>query len=288
MKARRVLWITTLALIAALSVAPNALAAPVWAPAGEATIHPGVITVTGGSQCTSNFIFYDRSNNVYIGQSAHCSGTTSQDQIDGCSAGSLPVGTKVVVDGATRPGTMVYNSWLTMQEKGEANEDVCAFNDFALVQLDPADYGKVNPTVPVWGGPTGLSPGPRPGERVFGYGNSPFRLGTGLLNPMQGTVIGQEGGGWSHKVSTLLPGIPGDSGSGLLDSEGRAFGTLSTLAIIPDTLSNGVGDLGRELDYMRKNSKYDLTLAHGTEPFKGASDLERLLTGLLAALLGGG
>jgi hypothetical protein len=291
MKLRLTLVIMTATLTGALSFAPQAFAAPAWAPASEAAITPGVVTDTEGSQCTSNFIFYDRSNNVYIGQSAHCSISDPSDDLDGCTAGSLPVGTKVLVGGATRPGTMVYNSWITMQEKKETNPDVCAFNDFALVQLDPADYGRVNPSVPVWGGPTGLSTGPGParGERVFGYGNSPFRLGEGLLNPIQGTSLGQAGGGWSHQVSTLLPGIPGDSGSGLMDSQGRAFGTLSTLALFPDTLSNGVGDLNRELDYMRKNSPYDVTLAPGTEPFKGpASDLEKLLTGLLSAILGGG
>ena len=33
---------------------------------------------------------------------------------------------------------MVYNSWITMQALGETDPDTCAFNDFALVRLDPA------------------------------------------------------------------------------------------------------------------------------------------------------
>ena len=291
MKSRLILMIMTATLTGVLSFAPQAYAAPAWAPASDAAITPGAITVTGAAQCTSNFIFYDRSDNIYIGQAAHCSISDASDESNRCAPDSLPLGTKVLIDGATRPGTLVYNSWITMEEKGETAEEVCLFNDFALVKLDPADYSRVNPTVPIWGGPTGLAPapGPAPGERVFGYGNSPFRLGKGLLNPMQGTTLGPEGGGWSHQVTTLLPGLPGDSGSGLMDSQGRAFGTLSTLAIFPDTLSNGVSDLGRELDYMRKNSPFDVTLAQGTEPFRGsASDLDRLLAGLLSAILGGG
>ena len=113
------------------------------------------MTFTEGGQCTSNFIFQDGSN-VYIGQAAHCSGTGGQTETNGCDSGSLPLGTAVEVNGASRPGTLVYNSWLTMQSLGEADSDTCQYNDFALVKLDPADVGSVNPSVPGFGGPTGL------------------------------------------------------------------------------------------------------------------------------------
>lgn len=53
---------------------PPAAAAPAWAPAASAAIHPGVQTFTNGAQCTANFVFYDGTA-VYIGQAAHCSGT---------------------------------------------------------------------------------------------------------------------------------------------------------------------------------------------------------------------
>ena len=43
-----------------------------------------------------------------------------------------------------------------MQANGESNADTCAYNDLALVKLDPADVGKVNPSVPGFGGPTGV------------------------------------------------------------------------------------------------------------------------------------
>ena len=134
--------------------APPAAAAPTWAPAATAPIHPGVQTVTAGGQCTANFVFYDASNTVYIGQAAHCSGTGGATETNGCDSGSLPLGTPVQVGGASQPGTMVYNSWLAMQAAGETNPDACAFNDLALVRLNPADFGKVNPSIPFWGGPT--------------------------------------------------------------------------------------------------------------------------------------
>src|SRR2546430_3163144 len=138
--------------LAALVVAP---AASAWAPAATAAIHPGVQTFTQGGQCTANFIFTSGST-VYIGQAAHCSGTGGNTATDGCTSGTLPVGTKVDVGGASKQGTMVYNSWATMQQLGEKDANTCQYNDLALIQLDPADAANVNPSVPYWGGPTGL------------------------------------------------------------------------------------------------------------------------------------
>src|SRR5688572_7982742 len=93
--------------------ATPATAAPTWAPAASAPIHPGVQTYTAGAQCTANFVFTNGTD-VFIGQAAHCSGTGAATETDGCLAESLPLGTPVEVTGATRPGTLVYNSWLSM------------------------------------------------------------------------------------------------------------------------------------------------------------------------------
>jgi hypothetical protein len=266
----RTLALAPLAAVAAtLAFAGSALAEPTWAPADSATIHPGVQTFTEGAQCTSNFIFFDGSNNVYIGQAAHCSGTGGATETDGCLAGSQPLGTQVEIGGASRPGTMVYNSWIAMQEAGETDADTCGYNDFALVRIDPADAGKVNPSVPHWGGPNGLG-STGAGTNVFSYGNSSLRLGITQLSPKRGVSLGPSNGGWNHQVYTVTPGIPGDSGSGFLDGSGRAFGTLSTVAVAPLPASNGVGDLPRELAYMRSHSSFSgVQLAHGTEAFNG-------------------
>ena len=42
-------------------------AAPTWAPADSAAIHPGVQMYTDGAQCTANFVFTDGAANVYVG-----------------------------------------------------------------------------------------------------------------------------------------------------------------------------------------------------------------------------
>src|ERR1700755_2061410 len=118
--------------IAALACASAPASAGAWAPAGSATIHPGVMTFTnassflnGASQCTANFVYTDAAGNVYLGQAAHCSSTGEDTETNGCSTKSLPIGTKIytgdIVNGGLQKGTLVgtlaYNSWLSMQKE---------------------------------------------------------------------------------------------------------------------------------------------------------------------------
>jgi len=244
---------------------PDASAAGGWAPAAKATIHPGVQTFTAGAQCTANFVFRSASA-VYIGQAAHCSGTGDSTETDGCTSKSLPLGTRVKVANVT--GTMVYNSWITMQKLREKGSNVCAYNDLALIKLPASAVAKVNPSVPFWGGPTGLGGATPAGAKVYSYGNSELRGGNSTLSPKQGVSLGDEGGGWSHSVYTASPGVPGDSGSGFLDAKGKAIGVLSTITLAPTAGSNGVGDLAHELAYLRSHTSLRVTLVRGTEPFR--------------------
>jgi hypothetical protein len=164
---------------------------------------------------------------------------------------------------------LVYSSWLTMQAKHEASANPCEFNDLALVKIAPSDVGKVNPSVPGFGGPTGVGSVSGLGSAVYSYGNSELRAGVSQLSPKQGVLVGNEGGGWSHTVYTATPGIPGDSGSGFMNGSGRAIGVLSTLEVLPTAGSNQVGDLARELAYMRANNSFSgVRLVPGTQPFK--------------------
>ncbi len=271
------------ALLAAVAIsvlaAPSAASAQ-WAPAEEATIHPGVMTFTDGAQCTSNFVYQDGSS-VYLGMAAHCAGTGAATETDGCDAGTLPIGTEVEIDGASQPGTLAYSSWVTMQARGETDSNACAYNDFALIEIDPADVAKVNPSVPGFGGPTGVGSWGAVGSTVYTYGNSSLRLGASALSPKQGIVVRHTGDGWSHDVYTATPGIPGDSGSGFLNSSGGAIGTLSTVQLAPLAGSNGVGDLPRELAYMQANATgfSGVGLVPGTEPFD-PSVIGAALTGI--------
>ncbi|MBB5158659.1 serine protease [Saccharopolyspora phatthalungensis] len=263
--------VTSLVCVAFLAVAGSASAGPDWAAASSAAVHPGVQTVTNSAQCTSNFVFTSGSK-VYLGQAAHCAAAaTNADQVNGCTSSSLPIGTKVKVTGASKQGVLAYSSWLTMQAVKEKDANACAYNDFALVELDPADVGKVNPSLAFWGGPSGLNTeGLRQGEVVVSYGSSQLRAGASDLNAKQGTSLGDTGGGWSHTIVTVTPGIPGDSGSAVLDSAGRAVGVLSTLNISSNAGSNNAGDLARELNYLRAHSSLkNVSLTTGTQTFRG-------------------
>ncbi len=273
---------TVTVMSAALMVATPAPAssAPTWAPADTAAIHPGVQMYTEGAQCTGNFVFTDSASNVYVGYAAHCAGTGAATDTDGCLSDSLPLGTRVtfteggslVTEGTkVGGGTLVYSSWDTMDKVGTTNANTCAYNDFALVKVDAADVGKVNPSIPFWGGPTGIDTnGTATGDRVYSYGNSSLRAGLEPLSPKTGISLGDNAadGGWSHPLYTVTPGIPGDSGSAFVSGDGKAIGTLSTLGLAPLPLSNNIGDLAKELAFAQQHSGISgLQLVNGTEPF---------------------
>jgi hypothetical protein len=265
---------------AAVLTAPPANAAPTWAPAATAAITPGVQMYTEGAQCTGNFVFTDSSDNVYVGYAAHCAGLGSATDTNGCLNESVPLGTTVtfneggsLVSSGTQvgTGTLVYSSWRTMRANGVTDANTCAYNDFALVKVSNADKGKVNPSIPFWGGPTGIdTDGTAAGDRVWSYGNSSLRGGITLLSPKTGISLGDSAadGGWSHPLYTATPGVPGDSGSAFVSAGGKAVGTLSTLGLAPLPLSNNLGDLAKELAFAQAHSGIaGLQLVNGTEPF---------------------
>jgi len=248
-----------------------------WAAADTARLHPGVQAYTRGAQCTSNFVYADAAGHIYLGYAAHCAGKGEATDTNGCNTSSYPLGTPVrfadggnLADGGTTlgRGKLAYSSWLAMHKAGGAGNNACAANDLALVRIDRRDADKVNPSVPMFGGPVGLSDKGAPqGSQVYSYGNSSLRPTT-TLSPKTGASLGSTSGGWGWDVYTATPGIPGDSGSGFLDADGRAFGTLSTVAIAPLAGSNGLGDLQKELAYAQAHSGIaGLHLVKGTEPF---------------------
>ena len=218
-----------------------------------------------------------RPGQVYLGQAAHCA--SDGKELNGCKAKTRPLGTEVTFNrDATRydsgtvlaRGELAYSSWNTMQHNKETDKLACAYNDFALVRLARGERAKVNPSVPFWGGPTDLAQrGVYTLEKVYGFGKSSLRK-AGSTASRQSAMTAPDKSvrdGWAHTFYGYSPGIPGDSGSGYVDSDGRALGTLSTLAFSMP-MANTIGDLPKELDYARKHSGIKgLKLELGTEPF---------------------
>lgn len=250
-----------------------------WAPAGRARITPGIQTITeGGGQCTTNFVFTDRAHRVYLGQAAHCAALA--EGTHDCRTPTRPLGSRIVFTTGASPydlghriaeGRLAYSSWRSMRQRGVRRGPLCSYNDFALVRVPRSAGGLVNPSVPFWGGPTGLPvDGLSIGENVFGFGRSSLRAEESSYSRQAAVAFSDSSTahGWAHTISSRSPGLPGDSGSAFVDEDGRAVGTLSTLSIGVFFVSNGLGDLPRELRYARRHSGIaGLRLELGTVPF---------------------
>ncbi len=248
-----------------------------WASPGTATVMPGDRTFTGDGQCTANFVFSDVAGHLYLGQAAHCAETGQGP--DGCRTPSQPLGTPVAITlGNTNVGRgrvvawgrLAYSSWLTMQRRHDRDPVRCAYNDFALIRLPASAHRLVNPSMPYWGGPAGLADHEiTVAQQVYGIGRSELRKAGSTASRQSGMTLPDvpASRGWSHSYVARSPGIPGDSGSGYLDSGGYALGTLSTLQVGP-VLVNAIGDLRDELTYARRYSGIrDLRIEIGTQPF---------------------
>lgn len=261
-----------------------------------ATVHPGIeLWIPNGGSfngCTANFVFSNGSA-TFIGMAAHCAGTGGDTQtscdspvegngipvfigepVVGTSSGAVELNGPETVGPPI--GTMVYNSWVTMQAKGLADPKTpaCQYNDLALIHVSPGI--SVDPTVPVFGGPNGLSGIPAQGSTVYSYENSTLRQGLEPLSPKVGISLGPTAGsdGWNTLVDTFTPGIPGDSGSGFLDANGDAFGVLSTITVSVGTagaaLGNGVNSLAKELTFLNGTGALgSVGLVDGTSSFSG-------------------
>jgi hypothetical protein len=273
------------ALAAATTVSATAsppLSSP-WASSSSATIHPGVMTTSAeGGKCVANFVFREASA-VYLGQAASCmlapQGPSSQHGWDACGGafdwpGDLALGSAVKIDGARQLATLVYSSWLAMEDAhdlppalGQQTDWLCSENDFALVRLDPADVAHTNPSMPVWGGPTGLS------TTGLDIGAQVVSTGTVERRAVRGVYTGRSDDGWLYEVHAYLP-VEGwwAVGSGFLDASGRAVGVytwdVDSFCVVPAPgAANEVGDLSRELSYLGSHSPLRVTLVPGTRPF---------------------
>ena len=121
--------------------------------------------------------------------------------------------------------------------------------------------------MPGFGGPTGVGSVGGLGSTVYSYGNSELRGGITKLSPKQGVVVQNEGGGWSHNVLHPDARHPRRLGQRLhRTAPAQAIGVLSTLQLAPLPASNGVGDLAKELAYLRSHSPFsglELVPGHG-------------------------
>ena len=185
-------------------------------PPQRASIHPGVTTITGPNQCTpTSSSPTARARSIWARRlTAHRSATprTTRRLYD-----AHPSGRHLRSPSPAAP-PRGHALQLLANDAGrkETDENTCTLQRLGRWSWSTrTDHGRVNPSIPYWGGPTGLAK--TDSQRRQGAELRRIALigGTLELKPRQGLSRGQSAGGWTHTVFTLLPGLPGDSGSGL-------------------------------------------------------------------------
>jgi len=204
---------------------------PAAAPVGTGTcpgVRPGGIVVSDIGQCTLNFLFQGSDGNLYIGTAGHC--ILGQGPFGG-DAGEM----------SWAPGTG------PMARDGNGNR----IGEFAYAILqDPKDFSliRIDPQVPAeagmchFGGPTGVNadqPGATQPVVLNYFGNG---VGVGVALPARSALAA----GMPDPDHVFANGAvaPGDSGSGIMSSDGRAVGVVVTLGVHTGSIGLGGVDAG--------------------------------------------
>lgn len=222
-------------------------------PVGTGTcpaVRPGAIVRSDLGQCTLNFLFSGSDGRRYVGTAGHC--ILGESPIGGGDVGerSWAAGTGPAArdtDG-NRIGEFAY---AILQDP----------RDFALVRLDPAV--PANPDMCHFGGPTGVNDD-RPGLAqpvLLHYFGDGVAVGT-LLPARSALALGMPD---PDHVFAQGVAVPGDSGSGVISSDGRAVGVLVTVGVHAGLDGREAGDIGitrlsPQVERARQVLGVDLTL----------------------------
>jgi hypothetical protein len=204
---------------------------PTAAPAGIGTcpgVRPGAIVHSDVGQCTFNFLFHGSDGRRYIGTAGHC--------ILGAGAFGGDVGEASWAPGTGPAARDAGGNWI-----GEFAYAVLQDpKDFALIRLDP--NVEANAGMCHFGGPFGINDD-RPGFtqpvvlNYFGEG-----IGLGALLPARSAMaLGMPD---PDHVFAQGAAVPGDSGSGIISSDGRAVGVIVTVGVHSGSVGTAGIDAG--------------------------------------------
>ena len=204
---------------------------PAAAPLGTGTcpgVRPGAIVLTDVGQCTLNFLFQGSDGSRYIGTAGHCILGTSPFGGDVGEMAWAPGTGPVARDSEGNPiGEFAY---AILQDP----------KDFSLIRLDP--LVEASAAMCHFGGPTAVNDD-RPGlfEPVVlnWFGNG---VGVGLVLPARSAVA--MGMPSPDHVFADGAAAPGDSGSGVISSDGRAVGVLVTVGVHTASIGSDGLDAG--------------------------------------------
>jgi hypothetical protein len=205
---------------------PVPAASPVGVAEGCSGVRPGAVVESDNGQCTFNFLFNGSDGNRYMGTAGHC--------VLGESAFGGDVGERTWSPGSgpaardaegNRIGEFAY---AILQDP----------KDFALIRLDPGV--SASPQMCHFGGPTGVN-SDRTSSLVvlnhFGQG-----IGVGTAVPARSaTALGMPDPDHVYAQGAV---VPGDSGSGIQSSDGRAVGVIVTTGLHADSIGTSGVDAG--------------------------------------------
>jgi hypothetical protein len=202
---------------------------PAAAPFGTGTcpgVRPGAIVNSDAGQCTFNFRFNGGDGERYIGTAGHC--ILGESPVGGdVGEESWAEGTGPVARDAdgNRIGEFTY---AILQDP----------KDFALIRLD--DGVEASPQMCHFGGPNGTNADQGSGPVVLNhFGNG---IGVGSVLPARSALaLGTPN---PDHVFAQGVAVPGDSGSGVISSDGRALGVLVTVGLHSGSIGTGGVDAG--------------------------------------------
>ena len=188
---------------------------PAATPAGLGPcegVRPGGRLETDIGLCTYNFLFRSPDGTRYIGTAGHC--ILASGPVGGTTGEKLwpKGGGPQAKTGGQRVGEFAY----------AVLEDP---KDFALIRLDPGV--DASPEMCHFGGPTGTFEGLSPDPTVLEYYGNGVAIGS-TVPARSGLAMGVPNDDHVYAVGVALPG---DSGSGVISSEGLAIGVLVTTGV---------------------------------------------------------
>ncbi|MQA97965.1 MAG: hypothetical protein GEV11_26375 [Streptosporangiales bacterium] len=183
--------------------------------------------------CSANFVF-KKSSTWGLGTAGHCGPV------------GKPVSAYVVPPPSSGklPGLYVIGNISASRDHGIGD-------DFAMITIKPEFASWMNPTMPVWGGPSGAFTGGDVGTPVKHFGHGAV-IGTGgtprVGAALRWDIAGGDGFSWAGAAA------PGDSGSGVLAGLGTAAaGDLTHIAV--DVNGNVIGIAGTRMSRMLEIAK---------------------------------
>jgi hypothetical protein len=191
-------------------------------------VRPGAVVQSDAGQCTFNFLF-DGGGQPYMGTAGHCILGESPIGGDVGEQSWAPGTGPVARDGqGNRIGEFAY---AILQDP----------KDFALIRLDAGVQASAQ--MCHFGGPTGTNSDQGSGTLLLHH----FGQGVGVGTVLPGRSAVATGTPDPDHVFADGAAVPGDSGSGVISSDGRAVGVLVTVGVHLGSIGTGgidAGDVG--------------------------------------------